>query len=388
MNRKFIFATLALILFHLLVGVCGFVSLPEAKAAGHSNQLVFRLADPHNLNEILTKYNLKNWAKIADNYIRVDVPSGTDTAALATSMSLDTKIMAVSQNKTVSFLEASNRFHFDFSQLGGAPSPATLATQWAWSKTKLNVAQNSTTGRGIKVAVLDTGVKSNHPLLAGKVIAGFDAINGVMDGSDVNGHGTFVAGIIAQVAPDAQIIPVRVLDADGTGTLDNVLTGFRFALNSGAKVINLSFSTTDDLKPLHDIIIEASNKGIVVVAASGNDATNQPYYPAAYNELVAVSATDKNDYRASFANFGNYIELSSPGVDIYSAWLDGGYAIGSGTSFSTPILAGAGAMVLQKNPGFSLNKTKQALEKAVTKFAPGCDCKGMGKGRLDFSLIK
>jgi subtilisin family serine protease len=388
MNRKFISGVLGLILLQLLLGVVWFSYPLEAQAKSNSSQLVLKLNNSEAISRIMATYNLTGLSQIADNYTRVEVPAGVDPDNLATKMKADPDIMMVTPNKTVSFMEAGNRFHFDFSELGGTANPASLKTQWAWNNIHLANAQKASTGKGVKVAVLDTGVNYNHAMLAGKTLRGFDAINQLNDGNDVNGHGTFVAGVIAQVAPDAQIIPVRVLDANGIGTLDSVLTGFRYALKSGAKVINLSFSTTEDLMPLHDIIIEANSLGVVVVGASGNDASGLPYYPAAYNEVLAVSATDQNDNRASFANYGDYVELSSPGVNIYSSWIDGGYAQGSGTSFSAPMVVGASALLLQKVPGLSRGPIENSLKKASASFANGCACKGMGKGRLDFTGLK
>lgn len=388
MNRKFISGVLGLILIQLLLGVTWFSQPLAAQAKSNSSQLVFKLNNSEAISRIMATYNLTDSSQIADNYIKVNIPAGTDPDTLAAKMKADPDVMMVTPNKTVSFMEAGNRFHFDFSELGGTANPASLKTQWAWSKVHLAKAQKFSSGKGIKIAILDTGVNYNHTMLASKTLPGFDAINELNDGSDVNGHGTFVAGVIAQVAPGSQIIPVRVLDANGIGTLDNVLTGFRYALKSGAKVINLSFSTTDDLEPLHDIINEANSKGVVVIGASGNDASGKPYYPAAYHEVLAVSATDQNDYRASFANYGSYVELSSPGVNIYSSWLDGGYAQGSGTSFSAPMVAGASAMLLQKAPGLNKGAIEKSLKKAAVNFASGCDCKGMGKGRLDFTGLK
>ena len=258
---------------------------------------------------------------------------------------------------------------------------ADLTGQPAFAGLGLSEASLLATGDGVVVAVLDTGVDASHPLLVGRVGAGFDMIdddadatddvNGIDDDGDgfvdeAFGHGTFVAGVIAQIAPDATIIPVRVLDADGGGALHTVVEGIDFAVESGADVINMSFGLVakSDSKALKEALKRARKAGVVVVAAAGNDADDDERYPAAIKNIVSVTATDSSGTTlAGFSSRGKWVDVAAPGEGVVSAMPGGSYAAWDGTSMAAPIVSAQFALLIELRP----EETPKDLEKLVWK---------------------
>lgn len=207
-------------------------------------------------------------------------------------------------------------------------------------------------GSGIRIAVIDTGISNSHPELL--VRRGINTINPFKSWNDDNGHGSHVAGIIAAinnslgvvgVAPSASLYAVKSLDRNGSGWLSDIIEGIQWSINNQMEIINLSLSTKSNILTFSDAIRAAQNAGIIVVAAAGNngDVVN---YPAAYPEVIAVSATDSNNNLASFSSRGPEVDLATPGVNIKSTYKDSNYAIMSGTSMATPHVVGAAALVL------------------------------------------
>lgn len=263
-------------------------------------------------------------------------------------------------------------------------------------------AQTCGTGSGVKVAVLDTGIDPDHPLLAGKIAdGGWNALadspdvadigNGKDDDDDVLvdemvGHGTHVAGIIATVAPGATILPVKVLNSDGVGDAFFIAAGIHYAVDQRAQVINLSLGSTYDSRVIAEAVAEAAEAGVVVVAAAGNGGTNRPIeFPAANTGVIAVAATDQNDLKTSFSNYGEQIDLAAPGADILSALPGGDVGTWSGTSMAAPFVAATAALVAEAHPSWSspqitrrLSRTSADLDAVNPDFAGQ-----LGAGRLD-----
>lgn len=221
----------------------------------------------------------------------------------------------------------------------------------------LVVDPGANAGNGVKVAVLDTGIALGHPDLMGNIKGGINTINRAKSADDDNGHGTHVAGIIAAVdntigligvAPQASLYAVKVLSRTGSGFLSDIIEGLQWSINNEMQVVNMSFSTSIDVQSFQDAITAAHNSGIVLVAAAGNSGPgdNTVQYPAKYQEVIAVSATDVNDAIASWSSRGSEVELAAPGADIYSTYKGGDYKTLSGTSMASPHVAGTAALII------------------------------------------
>jgi len=160
-----------------------------------------------------------------------------------------------------------------------------------------------------------------------------------------HGHGTMVAGLIAVVAPESMIMPLRVFDDSGGADTFSIVRAIRYAVANGAHVINMSFGMTSESPAVRSAITYAISNGVTVVASGGNNNSTEPQYPAAFSGVLGVAATDLLDRKASFSNYGSAISVAAPGVNIISAYPGGYYAMASGTSFSAPIVAGEAALV-------------------------------------------
>jgi thermitase len=238
----------------------------------------------------------------------------------------------------------------------------TSGQEWHLAKIQAPAAWDVTTGsQGVVIAVLDTGVAAGHPDLAGKVLAGgYDFVSNDADPSDDHGHGTSVAGAaaaasnnsigVAGVSWASPILPVKVLDAAGSGNHSAIASGVVYAADRGAHVINLSLGGTSGSQTLQDAINYAWNKGAVVIAAAGNNGNNIPCYPAAYTRAVAVSATNSADVRTSWSNFGSYVDIAAPGENIITTALWDAYSSANGTSFAAPVTSGVVALMAAANP--------------------------------------
>lgn len=392
--RRSIFIVLFLIFFQMVGWLGWTATIPQAQAADKTNsQIIFQVNNSLDQPLVALKYTLSGVSPLlSPNTYLGNLPLGLDAETQAVLMNLDPLVVAASANYSVGYLEGSSSFNFDPHSFNfdGSSSDSAIGqarNQWAWQRTGLLTVQKASWGQGVKVAVLDTGVDYTHPDLSGKILPGYDAVGNLPDGMDVQGHGTFVAGVITQIAPAAKIIPVRVLDANGMGTVATITNGLQFAINAGAKVVNLSLSSTYDFKTLHQLIQQARSRGIVVISAAGNDSSDKKYFPAAYSEGTGIGATDTQDYKASFSNYNGYISLSAPGVDIYSNWKGGGYGWGNGTSFSTPMAAAGVAVISSLHPTYNADQLKNVLRKAVDHFGAGCKCNGLGVGRLNFAKL-
>ena len=240
--------------------------------------------------------------------------------------------------------------------------PSAYGQQYAPGLIQLGPAHQYATGHGVVVAILDTGADADHELLAGRIDPG--GYNFVDDNTDIAdiptgldrdgdglfdemfGHGTFVAGVIAMVAPDASIMPVRVLDSEGFSDVFRVVQGIYYAIDRGVDVINLSLGTRSHNHILRNAVDDAVAAGIVVVAASGNDDREHPgQMPALEETTLGISSVDAEDVKSSFSNYGDYVSLSAPGNDVVSAMPGGQYAMASGTSISTAFVAGTAALL-------------------------------------------
>lgn len=244
----------------------------------------------------------------------------------------------------------------------------TLAQSTPWGISRVNADDVHSTNKGSSetdVSIIDTGVDYNHPDLANNYVDGYDFVNGDSDPMDDNGHGTHVAGTAAAVdnnegvigaAPEADLYGVKVLASDGYGYYSDIISGIDWSVkgpngvegdSDDAEVISMSLGGESGTSSLQDAVQNAESKGTLVVAAAGNDGSGDDTvrYPAKYDSVIAVAATDSNNDRASFSSTGPDVELSAPGVNTLSTLLGGDYGYKSGTSMATPHVSGVAALV-------------------------------------------
>ncbi len=268
------------------------------------------------------------------------------------SARLKARARAIKKDKGVLFAEPNYIYSSTFT-----PNDPSLNQQWAWNKISAFAAWDITQGSiATKVAIVDTGVQRTHPDLDAKIVAGYDFVSGDTAPDDGNGHGTHVAGTAAAetnnatggagTCPNCRIMPVRVLDNNGSGSLTNVANGIRWAADNGAKVINLSLGGPGS-STLQSAVDYAAGRGAFLACAAGNSNTSSTSnaYPAAYPNCFAVASTTSTDARSSFSNYGSWVEVAAPGSSIYSTWLNNGYNTISGTSMATPHVAGLGGLL-------------------------------------------
>lgn len=288
--------------------------------------------------------------------------------------------------------------------LDTVPNDSFYSHQWGLPKIAAPAAWDITTGNGITVAVIDTGIDLSHPDFGcpGKLVGGRNFVNPLLEPLDGNGHGSHVAGIIGAcsnnnlgvtgLAWGARLMPVKVLDDLGNGTYANVSAGIRYAADNGVKIINLSLGGPADSLTLKAAVQYAHDRGALVVAAAGNCAMggfgcdgkiNPDIYPAAYSTTMAVAAADEFDNRASFSEFRPYVEVAAPGVSVYSTYSSGDYTWLSGTSMATPYVAGLAALIWSVDPSLSRDKVRSVIQLSTDDLGvPGKD-DHFGYGRIN-----
>ncbi|MDP9984609.1 thermitase [Pseudarthrobacter oxydans] len=251
-------------------------------------------------------------------------------------------------------------------------------------------AWNVTTGSGIKVAVLDSGVASDNADITPKVVARANFTNG-KNGEDNYGHGTHVAGIVAATAnnsvgvsgvcPGCTILDGKVLNDSGVGSSSSLANGINWAVNNGAKVINMSLGVRAS-RTLETAVNNAWSKGVVLVAAAGNGNNQAKIYPGAYPNVIAVAATDNTDAKAAFSTYGaSWVDVAAPGVNIYSTFPNHtfvlgtqnnrsfGYDVGNGTSMSSPIVAATAALAWSSHAGATNTSVRANIETTADKIS-------------------
>ncbi|WP_407690003.1 S8 family peptidase [Risungbinella massiliensis] len=308
----------------------------------------------------------KNKTKVKEKSTKL----GVEVVEFDKKTSVEEMMKKYKQDPNVEYVEPNYYFHATW-----IPNDPYFGTQqWGPQKIQAPAAWDITrSSSSVKIAIVDTGVQSNHPDLSGKVINGYDFVDNDTIAQDGNGHGTHCAGIaavltnngvgISGVAPDAQILAVRVLDNNGSGTLLDVADGIIFSADSNAQVISLSLGGSTGSKTLKNAVDYAWNKGSVIVAAAGNSGNKQRHYPAYYANSIAVASTDSNDEKSYFSTYGNWVDVTAPGSGIYSTYIGSSYRSLSGTSMATPHVAGIAALLAAQG------KNNQQIRAAIEKTA-------------------
>ncbi|MFL6313864.1 MAG: S8 family peptidase [Terriglobales bacterium] len=316
----------------------------------------------------------------------------------------------------------------------GSIVPSNYSTQAATSIIRLGDARTATklTGFGT-VAIIDTGADLSHPALSGALVTGYDftrdtlgaseladldpavaaqlqqsttsildaqntlvlnsavailnqSTTSILDQSTTSildsslaefGHGTMTAGIVHLVAPTAKIMPLKAFRADGSSNLSDIIRAIYYGANHGANVISMSFSMAQSSPGLQAAVQYALSKNVIMIASSGNDGLKTLVYPASYGGVLGIGSSTSTDLRSAFSNFGSgVVTFAAPGEGVITTFPGGNYAAGWGTSFSTPMVAGAAALVLQARPASKPGDISNALSK--TK-----QISDMGYGRID-----
>jgi subtilisin len=234
---------------------------------------------------------------------------------------------------------------------------------------ELDDAWRSAAGRGVSVAIVDSGIDTTHPDLQGRIIESVEArlddkrvVFDQSDAGDSAGHGTACAGIVMRIAPEVAIYSVKVLGAGGLGDGQAFLAGLEYAINKRYRIINLSLGTTKPqfFAPLHDLLDRAYQAGCVVVAAANN--LPQPSFPSVFSSsLISVIKSVETDPLNFGFHFGEVIELTAPGVNVRTPWPSGGYRNLTGNSFACPHIVGVIALILEKHPELTPFQVKSAL---------------------------
>lgn len=266
----------------------------------------------------------------------------------------------------------------------------TFEGQGAATTLKLTQAQTTSTGNGIKVGVVDVGVNFSHPVLTATTVSGIDYVagdNNAFDepGGNASGHGTFVAGVISLVAPEAEIHAYRVLDTAGRGNGYSIAEAIVQAVDDGCKVINLSMVMTGKHGAMDAAIEYAHNNNVLIVAAAGNDSTEIDRFPARDSYTLSVAALDTLNHKADFSSYGGKVDVCAPGTGIYAPFLDTNYAWWNGTSFAAPFVAGQAALLYAADPAATWNDVVNAITQTATNIDaenPGLNGK-LGSGLID-----
>ncbi len=270
-----------------------------------------------------------------------------------------------------------------------APQTTTDPAQYAAAKLHLSQAHDLANGTGVLVAVIDTAIDAAHTELRGSVVGQYDAVKTPLVPL---AHGTAMAGAIVAheklsgVAPGARILAVRAFDTTNAGanaTTTRLLDSLQWTSTSGARVVNMSFAGPDD-PGVHAMIVALHQKGVVLVAAAGNEGPRAaPAYPAAYVGVIAVTATDIDDRLLNVANHGSYVAVAAPGVDVMAAAPNGGYGFSTGTSIACAQVSGLAALLIQRNPRLTPDALAAALAQTAKDLGPKGRDDEFGAGLVD-----
>lgn len=230
---------------------------------------------------------------------------------------------------------------------------------------------SETRGDGVKVGIIDTGISGKHPDLKGRVKARYIALNDGAGYSQMDGHGTHVAGTIAAVAnnsgivgiaPEVELYDIRAFGPDGTANIADIVEGLNWAIENQMDVVNMSFGTSEDSPALRQAIKRASKAGITLVASAGNNG-GALEYPAAYPNVISVGALDKENQLASFSARGRGLDVAAPGVGIKSTWLNGQYRVLDGTSMAAAHVSGIYALLKSAKDRKTRRQIRRDLQK-------------------------
>ena len=381
-------------------------------------EIIVELKPGASINALNARFGTRTLLRMyGTNFYKLGTPKQKKESKWRKRVSKDADVLSASLNPVVLnpinvFARATQNFPDGFA------TPGRSQAEYLAQHFDLNISdvRRRSTGAGVLVAVIDTGVDISHNDIAPRLwtdnadsadgvdndadgliddFRGWDFIDNDNNPTDepgspqttIAGHGTFIAGVVALLAPDARILPVRAFRLDGTSDAFTVASAVKYAADHGAHVINLSFGSPDDSSVLHDAVIYARARGSVLIAAMGNEnqsADSNPQFPAGWKEdAMGVAAIDLTGRRATFSNYGSAAAVSAPGVRIISTYIDQSYAMWSGTSFAAPFAAAEAALILQDD--LRKTDTRQVIENtadSIDSFNPGF-AGLLGRGRIN-----
>src|SRR3990172_7752061 len=344
------------------------------------------LVDAARANEIAARI-ARQYNVVADPRVPLALLDGAIVRLRLTgNRSLESLLEALSADPDVELVQP----NYDYRVGKGATLPQT-APQYAGKTIRLEEAHRLARGNGVMIAVIDTAIEAAHPELVGTIAGIFDAV--AHGPPPAEPHGSEIAGILVAhaelkgVAPEAKVLSVRAFRggkaSPAQSTSLQLLKGINWAFASGAKVMNMSFTGPRD-PLLERIIKEAAAKGAIFIAAAGNNwPQGAPLYPAAYPEVIAVTATDDKDKLYGQANRGDYISIAAPGVDIIAPALRGSYELSSGTSMAAAHVSGVVALLLERDGKLDWNKAREILSASARKPDRSSGGNAFGAGILD-----
>lgn len=374
-----------------LSGLTGFASAtPESESGTKADELLVGVSAKADNPRAAVRPHLPKEARIVHEndtlrYIRVKAP---EKASGQAHRSLN---RAVKNRGPVKYVEPNATYHALYQ-----PNDPMYGDQYADQMVNAPTAWEETLGdSGVTIAVVDQGVKYDHPDLSENMASdpGYDFVDNDNDPYPDNLskeiHGTHVAGIAAAAIDNSTgvsgignstILSGRALSEDGSGSVSDIADGIQWAADQGADVVNLSLGGTSPSQTMKNALSYAVSNGVLVVAAAGNSGRRGVSYPAAHSECVAVSALDSDGSLASYSQYGDAIELAAPGTNVLSAWTDDGYNRISGTSMATPVVAGVAGLTLAK---WDLTNSELRSHLKNTAADIGLSSDKQGSGRVD-----
>jgi thermitase len=375
-----------------------------------NDQAIVRLTAGADVSAVNADFGSETIDEIAGRRLYLlRLPIGSDEAQFAQVLEADDRVAWAELNFVDQAPEGSPRRFFPSG--GDVPRPGAMDQTYAPDLLGMP-AVTCVDGRGVTVAVVDTGLDADHPAFAGIATRGaWNAFNGqdgagnvddIGNGEDddgdslvdeMTGHGTHVAGIVSQIAPGATIMPVRALDSDGLGQAFYLARAIYHVIDQNADVVNLSLGSTANTRIVREATGDALGAGLFVAAAAGNAGQSGPReYPATLDGVFGVAATDRHDRAAEFSSVHPSLDLSAPGVEVVAAFppnqppanpLGSEYALWSGTSMATPWVASAAALILEQRPQWTPEQVADRLRTTAAPIAGSPS--GMGAGRLDLA---
>ncbi len=347
-----------------------------------SHQLIIKFSEPVHIEEALAGFDIISSQQIpGESIYRVTIDTNLDIADIIDTLHLSPYFETCEENQVgridspdaaaridqrpIFILDQRPIFILDDGSAGGSALTSVYG-QGFLDQINARSAWSRATGAGALVAIVDTGVDLDHAFLQGNVeLDGYDFVdddadpreeradidsngNGLVD--EGWGHGSHIAGIVKLVAPDARLLPIRVVDSDGQADLFSVLLGLEYALSQGADVINLSLSIPEPSQLLQEWILKAKNANALVVTSAGNDNHSNLEFPATEMAVLSVASVNENNLKSDFSNYSFKVDVAAPGEAIISCLPGGGFTERWGTSMAAPMVSGQAALIVEHDP--------------------------------------